>query len=68
MILFSGNPRLLVHRLFAAPLAKFLELQLPLHGLLVLGRIIIPPLANGTAEGDQFVGAFYFRHGNYSNG
>ncbi len=63
MILLSGNLSFFVYRLFAAPVAEFLELDLPLHGLLILGRIIIPPFADGTAKGDQFVGPLNFCHG-----
>jgi len=37
-------------RVFPAPRAEFLILQLPLNLLLVLRRVIIPPLADGTAQ------------------
>ena len=64
-ILFTADPPLFVERLHAAPVAELLVFDLPFHLLLVLVRIIIPPLANGTAEGDQPVGTLYFCHGDY---
>ena len=60
--LFPGDPRFFVRRLLAAPVAELLELYLPLHGLFVLVGIVIAPFADGTAHGDQPVGAFYFCH------
>ena len=51
-ILFPGNSRLFMKSFLAAPGTEFLELNLPLHLLLILVRIIIPPFANGTAQGN----------------
>ncbi len=48
--------------LLAAPPAKFLQLNLPLDGFLVLVCIIIAPLANGTLHGNQIIGTLYFCH------
>ena len=61
-ILLPRDPPLFVERCLAAPITKLLEFDLALHRLLVFGGVIITPFANGTAEGDQFVRALYFRH------
>ena len=50
----------------AAPRAELLELDLPLHLLLILMGIVIAPLADGAAEGDQIVGIFNLCHTGYS--
>ena len=57
-LLFSGDPSLFVHRFYAAPVAELLKFDLPLHQLLVLVGVIITPLADGAAHGDQSVGMF----------
>ena len=57
-ILLSGNPGLFVQRFYAAPVAKLLKFDLPLHQLLILIGVIITPLADGAAHGDQSVGMF----------
>jgi hypothetical protein len=44
-----------MHGLYAAPLAELCVLDLPLDLLLVLVRIIIPPLAGGAAKSDETV-------------
>ena len=49
-----------------APLAVLLEFDLALHLLLVLVRVIITPLAHGTAEGDQSVSSFNLCHADYN--
>ena len=61
--LLSGDPPFLMHGLLPAPPAELFEFDLPLDGFLVLARVIIPPLADGTAQGDQVVGTFCFGHG-----
>ena len=54
-----------MHRCLTTPVTELLVLDLPLHEFLVLVRIIITPLTNGTAESDQPVCALYFGHGEY---
>ena len=49
-------------RLLPAPFAELLQLDFPLDSLLVLMRIIIPPFADGAAEGDETVGTLDFSH------
>jgi hypothetical protein len=53
-----------MERLRAAPITELLELYLPLHGLLVLVRIIIAPFTNGATHGHQSIRTLYFSHGN----
>ena len=55
-ILFAGNPRFFVKGFRAAPRTEFFQLDLPFHLLLIFMRIVIPPLADGTAHRDQGVG------------
>lgn len=52
--------RLLMHRVLPAKTAKLLELKFPLHGLHVLARIVIDPLAHGTFELDEVFGKLGF--------
>ena len=47
-----------MQRFYAAPVAKLLKFDLPLHQLLILIGVIITPLADGAAHGDQSVGMF----------
>ena len=54
-----------MHGFFAAPGAELFVFDLALDEFFILPRIIIPPLAHGTAEGDQPVGALYFCHGEH---
>ena len=63
--LFPGDPALFVNGFHAAPVAKLLEFDLPLHRLLVFADIIITPLANSAAQRDQFVRSFNFSHKGY---
>ena len=63
--LFPRDPCLFVRRRFAAPLAEFLQFDLPLHHFLVFVGVIILPFADGAAEGDEGVGTLYFCHAGY---
>ena len=60
--LFPGDARLLVDGRLAAPRAKLLEFDLPLHLFLILVGIVIPPFANGAAERDQVIRVFDLCH------
>jgi hypothetical protein len=66
-ILFSRDPRLLVERVLAAPVAELLELDLALNQLLVFRGVIIMPFAHGATERDQFVCAFGLGHAEYNS-
>lgn len=46
----------------AAPLAELHEFDLPLHGLLILGGIVIRPLAYGALQADQLICALGLGH------
>lgn len=48
--------------LFATPVAEFLELDLPLHELLVLPGRVVHMFARGTAKPDEFFGEFSLCH------
>ena len=48
--------------LLSAPVAKFLELNLPLHELLVLARGVIHVFARAAPEADKFFGKFSLCH------
>lgn len=47
---------------FAAPVAVFLELYLPLNLLLVLMGIVRTPFADGAAQSDKGVRTFELSH------
>ena len=47
-----------MQRFDTAPVAELLKLDLPLHQLLILIGVIITPLADGAAHGNQPVGMF----------
>jgi hypothetical protein len=61
-LFLTAQAHFLMHRLLAAPRTILLELDLPLHLLLVLRGMIIPPLAGLTAERDKSVGTLYLCH------
>ena len=65
MILLPGESCLLVEGLHSAPVAELVKLDLPLNLLLVFRSVVITPLANGAAEGNQSVGSLYLCHGEY---
>lgn len=39
--------------MLAAPRTKLFEIELAFHLLFIFGRVIIPPLAHGAAEGNE---------------
>ena len=45
-------------RVFPAPTAELLQIELPLNLLLVLRRVVIPPLADGAPEPDEIFRMF----------
>ena len=51
-----------MHGLLTAPLAEFLEFDLPLHLFLVFAGVIILPFAHGTAQGDEIIRVFDLCH------
>jgi hypothetical protein len=63
--LFTGDPCLFVSGFQAAPITELLELDLALHNLLILVRIIITPFTNGAAQRYKPVGMFDLCHGDY---
>jgi hypothetical protein len=64
--LFSRDPCLFMQRFHAAPVAKLLKFDLPLHQLFIFIGVIITPLADAAAHRDQPVGMLYLCHGNDS--
>ena len=60
--LLSGDLHLFMRSLLAAPSAKLLQLDFPLHLLFVLAGVVISVVAHAALEPYEIVGIFNFRH------
>ena len=65
--LFPRYSRFFVKSLLPAPMAEFLEFDLPLNLFLVFVGIIIPPFADGASQSNKGIGSFYLCHGENNN-